>query len=109
MPFYDALETRPPSEREAALFAALPSHIAQAQRMTANVTAMAKGEGLDYHFEKMPVVNTAPAKRQPATRPWSRAWELTSMAARLAPASTAWASWACSRSAKAVVCWAVTL
>lgn len=35
--------------------------LAQAQRMTANVTAMAKGEGLDYHFEKIPVVNTARA------------------------------------------------
>ena len=34
MPFYDALETRPSSEREAALFAALPAHIARAQRMS---------------------------------------------------------------------------
>lgn len=34
MPFYDALETRPPAEREGALFATLPDHIAQAQRMS---------------------------------------------------------------------------
>ncbi len=34
MPFYDALETRPPSEREAALFAALPAHVEQAQRLS---------------------------------------------------------------------------
>ena len=32
--FYDALEQRAPSEREAALMAALPGHIAQAQRCT---------------------------------------------------------------------------
>ena len=30
--YYDALETRPAAEREAALLAALPGHIAQAQQ-----------------------------------------------------------------------------
>jgi phenylacetate-CoA ligase len=34
MPCYDALETRPPAERETALFAALPGLIDQAQRMS---------------------------------------------------------------------------
>ena len=33
--FYDALEQRPPAEREAALLAALPGHIARAQQATA--------------------------------------------------------------------------
>ncbi len=39
MSFYDALETRPSSEREAAQLAALPGHISQAQRMS---TALAE-------------------------------------------------------------------
>jgi phenylacetate-CoA ligase len=43
--FYDALETRNPSEREAALLAALPQQIAHAQN---NSPAFAKSlEGID--------------------------------------------------------------
>jgi hypothetical protein len=55
------------------------------------------------------LVNTAPANWQPALRCWSRPWELASIAPIRAPAATAWASWAWSRSAKAVVWLAVWL
>ena len=57
----------------------------------------------------MRLVNTAPAKRQPATRCCARAWELTSIAARPQPADAASASCPCRRSAKAVVWVAVML
>ena len=43
MPFYDALETRPSSEREAAQFAALPGHITQAQRMSSALAEILAG------------------------------------------------------------------
>ena len=41
--FYDALEQRDPAQREAALLAALPSHIAQAQRATSAFAASLAG------------------------------------------------------------------
>ncbi|MEK8053376.1 AMP-binding protein [Ideonella sp. DXS22W] len=41
--FYDALEQRDPAEREAALMAALPRHIAQAQAATAAGAALLQG------------------------------------------------------------------
>ncbi|SFC82208.1 phenylacetate-CoA ligase, partial [Polaromonas sp. OV174] len=41
--FFDALETRSPAAREAALMAALPQQIAQAQHHTAAFGALLKG------------------------------------------------------------------
>ena len=40
---YDALETRDPAQREAALMAALPDHVAQAQRMAPAFAEILKG------------------------------------------------------------------
>ncbi len=41
--FFDALETRNPTEREAALLAALPGHVAQAQRNTSAFAELLAG------------------------------------------------------------------
>ncbi|MEK9802861.1 MAG: phenylacetate--CoA ligase family protein, partial [Curvibacter sp.] len=40
---YDALETREPAQREAALMAALPDHVAQAQRMAPAFAEILRG------------------------------------------------------------------
>jgi phenylacetate-CoA ligase len=41
--YYDALETRPPADREAALLAALPGHVAHAQRHTSAFAELLAG------------------------------------------------------------------
>ena len=62
MPFHDALETRPPTEREAALFAALPGHIAQAQRTSLALAEILAG------VDAAAISSRAALARLPVTR-----------------------------------------
>lgn len=62
MKHYDALETRDPAQREAALMAALPGHVAQAQRLAPAFAAILQGVNA-------PAVNSRAALAQlPVTR-----------------------------------------
>ena len=59
--FYDALEARSPPEREAALMAALPGHVAGAQRATNAFAELLAGvSAADIHsraaLAKLPVL-----------------------------------------------------
>ena len=60
--FYDALELREPAEREAALLAALPGHIAQAQRATRAFGDILAG------VQALDVTSRAALARLPVTR-----------------------------------------
>ena len=60
--FYDALEQRPPAEREAALLAALPGHIARAQQATAAFAEILAG------VDAAAVDHRAALARLPVTR-----------------------------------------
>ena len=60
--FYDALEPRPPAEREAALLAALPGHIARAQQATAAFAEILAG------VDAAAVDHRAALARLPVTR-----------------------------------------
>ena len=60
--FYDALEQRQPAEREAALMAALPGHIARAQRATAAFAEILAG------VDATAVDHRAALARLPVTR-----------------------------------------
>ena len=62
MPFYDALETRPQSEREAALFEALPGHIGQAQRLSPALADILAGA------DASSITSRAALARLPVTR-----------------------------------------
>jgi phenylacetate-CoA ligase len=59
---YDALETRDPAQREAALMAALPDHVAQAQRMAPAYAEILRG------VEAAGVTSRAALARLPVTR-----------------------------------------
>ena len=59
---YDALETRDPAQREAALMAALPDHVAQAQRMAPAFAEILRG------VEAAAVSSRAALARLPVTR-----------------------------------------
>ncbi|MEK9951504.1 MAG: AMP-binding protein [Curvibacter sp.] len=59
---YDALETREPAQREAALMAALPDHVAQAQRMAPAFAEILRG------VDAATVINRTALARLPVTR-----------------------------------------
>lgn len=59
---YDALETRDPAQREAALMAALPDHVAQAQRMAPAFAEILRG------VDAAAVISRAALARLPVTR-----------------------------------------
>ncbi len=60
--FYDALETRDPAQREAALLAALPGHVAQAQRSAPAFAEILRG------VDAAAVITRAALARLPVTR-----------------------------------------
>ena len=60
--FYDALETRDPVEREAALMAALPTVVAHAQQSSPAMAAILKG------FDATQVVSRDALAHLPVTR-----------------------------------------
>lgn len=62
MNHYDALETRDPAQREAALMAALPDHVAQAQRMASAFAEILRG------VDAAAVSSRAALARLPVTR-----------------------------------------
>jgi len=62
MNHYDALETRDPAQREAALMAALPDHVAQAQRMAPAFAEILRG------VDAAAVSSRAALARLPVTR-----------------------------------------
>ncbi|MFZ5567184.1 MAG: phenylacetate--CoA ligase family protein [Pseudomonadota bacterium] len=62
MNHYDALETRDPAQREAALMAALPDHVAQAQRMAPAFAEILRG------FDAAAVTSRTALARLPVTR-----------------------------------------
>jgi len=78
---YDALETRAPAEREAALLAALPGHIAQAQRGTSAFAELLAGVDAPSitsraALARLPVLRKGELlERQKAARANATAWD----------------------------------